>query len=357
MMNPLNYYLKQVSEGVIVADDQQLELMRALQKTHHDLLLEHKKRAKLSLILRKPQVVSGHYIWGGVGIGKTFLMDCFYHCIPFQEKMRIHFHAFMKMVHHELKKHQGEKNPLQIIAKKIAKKHMLICFDEFFVADIVDAMLLARLLEALFSNGVCLVTTSNVEPDELYKRGLQRPLFLPAIALIKQHTTVTHVSTIVDYRLRYLKMAGVYYTPNNAHAKEQMEKSFSILSKNQEQHHLPIVVCERPIKIKKQSGDVVWFDFKAICKPPRSQQDYLAIAEKYKTIFISNVPVIPPEANDIICLFIRMVDVFYDAHIRLVVSSEVKVDEIYTQGTMAFEFARTRSRLFEMQSESYFSSL
>jgi len=300
-------------------------------------------------------LVQGLYIWGGVGIGKTFLLDCFYHCLPFKEKMRMHFHPFMQMIHQELKAHQGEKNPLQIIANKLAKKTSVLCFDEFFVTDITDAMILARLFDALFAQGVCLIATSNTKPDDLYKNGLQRPLFLPAIALLKQNTTVLHVPTSIDYRLRHLKKSGVFYTPDDAMAEENMEKSFALLANGAEIDDEPIEILGRVIPIRKKTRDIIWFDFDVICRVPRSQQDYLAIAKKYNTVFITHIPVISPHAKDMISLFIRLIDVFYDARIRVVFSAAETIKKIYTQGYLLADYTRTQSRLLEMQSESYFS--
>ncbi|RDI46093.1 Cell division protein ZapE [Aquicella lusitana] len=355
-MTPIEYYQEQCKNSLVVNDPEQLKALVHFQSVYNALLQEHKQRFRLMAVLRKPRLVKGLYLWGGVGIGKTFLMDCFYHCIPFPYKMRMHFHQFMQFIHQELKKLQGEKEPLQKIAKTIAQKNLLLCFDELFVSDITDAMILARLFEALFSHGVCLVATSNVEPDELYKNGLQRPLFLPAIALLKLNTTVAHIPTQIDYRLRHLKSAGVFFLSNDRLAQQNMEKSFDLLTQGLTISHEPLDVCGRSIQIYKQAGRVVWFDFERFCAIPRSQQDYLAIAKNFDTIFISNIPVIPPHAKNTIALFIRMVDVFYDARVRLVISAAEVIDKIYSQGSMLFEYTRTRSRLLEMQSESYFLS-
>lgn len=351
---PSAYYRTQCQSGLIVEDMNQLEVIKQLDHLQANLLAERRARKGWLAFCRKPHVVQGLYIWGGVGIGKTFLMDCFYHTLPFQEKMRMHFFEFMRFVHRELKSHQGKKNPLDLIAKDISKKTMIICFDEFFVSDITDAMILARLFRALFACGVSLVATSNVKPDDLYKNGLQRPQFLPAIALIKQKTQVMHVAINVDYRLRHLKYAGVFYTPNDAIANQHLEKSFLALTEGMDASSQPIELCHRLVPIKKQAGDVVWFDFNILCAPPRSQMDYLAIAEKFSTVFISDIPIIHGHARDTIILFIRLIDVLYDAHIRLVCSAAKAADLLYQPGELSFEYERTRSRLLEMQSETYF---
>lgn len=354
-MNPITYYQKQCDTGLISADQQQLAVLQFLQRIHIELMQENQKRNRLLGSLRKPRLVQGLYLWGGVGIGKTFLMDCFYHTLPFPNKLRMHFHSFMQMIHRELRAHQGKKNPLQEIARKLAKSALVICFDEFFVTDIADAMLLARLFKALFSHGVCLVATSNTHPDGLYKNGLQRALFLPAIAMLKEHTHVLHVPTTTDYRLRQLNNAGVFYTPNDELANENMEKCFALLADGAVASHAAIKICGRFIPVRKHTQDLVWFDFEKICTVPRSQHDYLEIAEQFSTVFISDIPKIPANANNMINLFIRMVDVFYDARVRLVFSAAAPISEIYTHGYMATDYIRTCSRLVEMQSENYFT--
>ncbi len=353
-MTPLDYYHEQCNKGIIVEDPEQYAAMEQLQHIYLNLLTEQHKRQGLFSIFHKPESVKGLYLWGSVGIGKTFLMDCFYHCLPFKEKMRMHFHQFMQSVHEKLKKYQGKKNPLDIIAKDISRDIFLLCFDEFFVSDITDAMLLGQLFRSLFQRGVCLVTTSNIPPDDLYKNGLQREQFLPAIAMLKENTTVMHIPTTVDYRLRHLKEAGVFYSPLNEAARQNMEKSFESLRDNQPVSTDPVMILGRQIHVRKQAGKIIWFDFSDICTVPRSQNDYLAIAEKFHTVFISDIPAIPASAKDTICLFISMVDVFYDARVRLVISSAEPIGEIYSRGYMILEYTRTHSRLLEMQSTDYF---
>lgn len=353
-MTPLEYYKEQCDQSVIFEDPKQLAVMQQLQRIYLELLQEHNARQGILSFFHKSKMIKGLYLWGGVGIGKTFMMDCFYKCIPFKEKMRMHFHQFMKLVHQELKKYQGEKDPLQLIAKKFSRQVMLLCFDELFVSDITDAMLLGHLFRALFKQGVCLVTTSNTAPDDLYKNGLQREQFLPAIEMLKQNTLVMHVPTVIDYRLRHLKEAGVFYCPLDENARLNMEKSFESLRGDNPVSTDDVIILGRPIKIKKQTDKIIWFDFAEICKVPRSQNDYLAIAEKYNTVFISDIPVIPDNAKDTICLFITLVDVFYDARVRLVFSAAEPVGEIYSRGYMVLEYTRTHSRLLEMQSTDYF---
>jgi len=355
-MTPLEYYQEQCDKGVILADSQQLLAMQQLQRIYTDLIHEHHHRQGFLSFFHSPKMIKGFYLWGSVGIGKTFVMDCFYHCIPFPQKMRMHFHHFMQRVHQELKKYQGKEDPLQWIAKDIASETILLCFDELFVSDITDAMLLGRLFRALFLRGVCLVTTSNVAPDDLYKNGLQREQFLPAIDMLKENTQVMHITTKTDYRLRHLKEAGVFYFPLNDETREKMEKSFNVLTHNHAVTTDSLLILGRAIKIKKQAEKIVWFDFAEICKVPRSQNDYLTIAEQFHTVFISDIPIISPSDKDTVCLFISMVDVFYDARVRLVISAAEPVGEIYSRGYKTLEYTRTHSRLLEMQSTDYYEN-
>lgn len=342
-MTPLDFYREQCNQGLIVEDPFQLMVLEHLQKLHQHLLQGKKKRSSIFSSWHPFQRIKGLYLWGGVGIGKTFLMDCFYQCLPFSEKMRMHFHAFMQLIHDELKKHVGEKDPLKIIARNLAKKTMVLCFDELTVTDITDAMLVGRLLNLLINQGVCLVSTSNVAPDELYKNGLQRKLFLPAIEIIKQTTLVVPILSKIDYRKQFLKNKNQLSEKNKV-----LEHQFNQLVNADAVNSDPIIIFGRSISVKKKSEAIIWFDFDVICGPHRSQKDYLAIAKKYKTILISDIPVIHPHEKNKICLLIRLVDVLYDAGIHLIYSSEESLDKIYTQGEMSFEYERTYSRLLEM---------
>lgn len=355
MKTPLQYYQEQINNGLIKEDARQISILEYFNKIQADLIAEHKRRQQLFFILSKPKLVKGLYLWGEVGIGKTFLMDCFFQALPFNEKARIHFHLFMQHIHQQLKLHQGKKDPLVIIAKELAKKTLVLCFDELIVNDIADAMLLARLFKHIFQEGICLVATSNVIPDDLYKKGLQRELFLPTIALIKENTHVVHLPSLIDYRLHSLKNTYAFYTPNDSYAHENMQRIFDFLAQNEVINDKYILLNERLVPVIKATDHVVWFDFSNILRIPRSQQDYIAISTKYHTVFISNLPVIAANDRDKITLLIRLVDVFYDAKTRLILSSAVPIDKIYASGPMQFEFARTRSRLTEMQSEKYFA--
>jgi cell division protein ZapE len=355
VVTPLDYYHEQVESGAIASDPEQLSVMQHFDRVQRDLLVEREKRSGIFSLFHKNKTVRGIYIWGGVGIGKTFMMDCFYHTLPFENKMRMHFHQFMHLVHEKLTVHQGENDPLQVIARELAQQTAVLCFDELFVSDITDAMLLGRLFKALFLNGVCLIATSNVKPDDLYKNGLQRSQFLPAIALLKQELDVIHVPSVMDYRLRHLQEAGVFYIPLNKDNEKRMTKSFDVLTQGEKIENTPVFIQGRSIKVVKRTNDVIWFEFKDICKVPRSQNDYLALTHTYRTIFISNIPAIEANEKDTICLFISLVDVLYDARMRLVISAAEPVDQLYNRGYMIMEYSRTNSRLLEMQSQDYFS--
>lgn len=302
-----------------------------------------------------PVPIRGLYFWGGVGRGKTYLMDNFYESLPFAHKMRMHFHRFMRRVHAELKQLDGQKNPLQKVADIIAAETRVICFDEFFVSDITDAMILGTLMSELFARGVVLVATSNIVPDGLYKDGLQRARFLPAIALLKEHTLVVNVDGGVDYRLRALEQAELYHSPLDAQADASLHKSFCSLlaSPGDEKCGEVLIVEGREIKSRYSAEGVVWFDFVDICDGPRSQNDYIELSKEYHSVFVSNVPGLGRANDDQARRFINLVDEFYDRHVKLVISAERPLAEIYSEGKLNFEFQRTVSRLLEMQSHEY----
>lgn len=353
-MTPLQYYQQALDSGQIQPDAQQYPVVEKLNTIFLELGARQKdKKANLaSIIFRKKTPVKGLYVWGSVGIGKTFLMDCFYQCLTVP-KLRLHFHEFMRRIHQELKIVQGTKNPLEIIAKKISQIATVICFDEFFVSNIADAMILAELFLHLFKNGVTLVTSSNIPPDLLYLDGLQRERFLPTITLIKQNTTVIHLHSKMDYRQQHIRQTGVFYTPLDQQATQNLEDTFTHFSHGAAVEYEPINICDRSINIVKRAGPVVWFDFETICGRPRSQLDYLEIAKQYHTIIIQNLRRIESNENDLILSFIYLVDILYDAHCRLILSSAVPMTEIYIANKTQQLFQRTLSRLIEMQSETY----
>jgi cell division protein ZapE len=299
--------------------------------------------------------IKGLYFWGGVGRGKTYLMDNFFESLPFPQKMRMHFHRFMRRVHNELKQLDGQKNPLQKVADIIASETKVICFDEFFVSDITDAMILGTLMSELFERGVVLVATSNIVPDGLYKDGLQRARFLPAIELLKKHTLVVNVDGGVDYRLRALEQAELYHHPLDQQADLSLQKSFrSLLSSPADEKMNQVLIVEgREIQSRFSAEGVVWFEFEAICDGPRSQNDYIELSKEYHSVFVSNVPALGRSNDDQARRFINLVDEFYDRHVKLVLSAEKPLAELYSEGKLNFEFQRTISRLLEMQSLEY----
>ena len=344
-----------------VAQEQAVELLQAL----YERLVEAEQGSgsqglfakALSVVGRKQSTVAikGLYFWGGVGRGKTYLMDAFYDALPFERKMRAHFHRFMRRVHHELQDLQGEKNPLEIVARQLADETRVICFDEFFVSDITDAMILGGLFELLFDYGVSLVATSNIIPDGLYKNGLQRSRFLPAIAMLNKHTQVVNVDGGVDYRLRVLEQAELYHFPLDSGADKSLKCSFDNLNPDDlhVQNNCDLEINNRSIVVRAYSDDVAWFDFDVLCDGPRSQNDYIELAKEFHAVLISGVPQLGVAKDDQARRFINMVDEFYDRHVKLVIAAEVPLEQLYSGGRLDFEFERTQSRLLEMQSHDY----
>ncbi|SEK60683.1 cell division protein ZapE [Halomonas daqiaonensis] len=297
--------------------------------------------------------IHGLYLWGGVGRGKTYLMDTFFETLPFPEKMRTHFHRFMQRVHNELEHYKGERNPLTLIAAKFAAETRVICFDEFFVKDITDAMILANLLESLFAHGVVLVATSNIVPGELYKDGLQRVRFLPAIELLERHCEVVNVDSGVDYRLRALERAEIFHAPLDDEAEAELARSFREIAGHEGEAGAPIEINHRVLHARRLHDDVVWFEFTELCDGPRSQNDHIELAREFHSVLVSNVTRMGANQDDQARRFINMVDEFYDRGVKLLMSAEVPADQLYRDGRLEFEFQRTLSRLQEMQSHDY----
>lgn len=303
-------------------------------------------------LINRPEIPRGVYMYGGVGRGKSFLMDCFYNVVPLRRKTRLHFHEFMREVHRELADLQGTVNPLDELGRRMSKRYRLICFDEFHVADITDAMILHRLLMALFENGVGFVTTSNFKPDDLYPGGLHRDRILPAIALLNERLEVISVDNGTDYRRRTLEQVRLYLTPNGATADKEMREAFERLAESADEN--PVLHIEaREIHARRKAGGVVWFDFKTLCGGPRSQNDYLEIATQFHTVLLSDVPYMPVRMASEARRFTWLVDVFYDRRVKLIMSAEVPPEALYTEGPLAHEFPRTVSRLNEMQSAEF----
>jgi len=371
IIRPHDRYLMDLEKPDFRADPAQALAIKKLDNlfdrllAQQDLSLKDKGLSLVNRLLgRSPSILPerGLYFWGGVGRGKTYLMDMFFDALPIDQKLRIHFHRFMRRVHQELATLADTKNPLEIVADRIAAEAKVICFDEFFVSDITDAMILAGMFDALFKRGVCLVATSNIAPDGLYRDGLQRTRFLPAIGLIKQHTEVLNIDGGVDYRLRTLERAELYYTPLDGGADASLLQSFERLIPQRDSecvsHRIDtsIEVEGRRINARYLADDVVWFDFDAICDGPRSQNDYIEIAKEFHAVLISDVPQMGPHNEDRARRFINLVDEFYDRNIKLVLSAAVNLQDLYQEGRLAFEFQRTCSRLQEMQSHEYLAS-
>ena len=364
-MTPKQYYEQQLAQEKALADPMQARAVDALQDLHDRLLrpLPEPKPSKglNALFKRKKQLDSlqpekGLYLWGGVGRGKTWLVDLFYNQLPIKEKRRVHFHHFMRETHLALTQHKGVKNPLETVAAGIAEQTRVLCLDEFIVTDIGDAMLLAQLLDGLFSRGVSLVTTSNTEPDNLYKNGLQRASFVPAIELLKQHTRVMQLDSGIDYRLRYLEQASVYLDSTAPETDEILLDEFEHLAPEEGHTGDSIELFDRSIPTKRLADDVVWFDFNVLCGPPRSQNDYLEIARCYHTVFISDIPVMDdPTYDDLARRFLYLVDEFYDRGVKLIISAAATPEKLYQSQRLAMEFERAVSRLQEMQSLDYLS--
>ncbi len=363
-MTPLEKYQQDLQRTDFSYDAAQEQAVMHLDRLYHDLVDRYENRPRSFLAMfsggvkRQKTPCQGLYFWGGVGRGKTYLVDTFYDCLPFHHKMRIHFHRFMQRVHQELKTLQGEKNPLDIVAKKLADETRVLCFDEFFVTDITDAMILGNLMERLFGHGVTLVATSNIVPDQLYKDGLQRARFLPAIALIKQYTDIVNVDSGIDYRLRALEQAEIYHSPLDVAAEASLAKSFEALVPEVGEAAVGEVDVEidingRPIRVRRVADDVLWCEFKALCDGPRSQNDYIELARIYHAVLISNVPVMGAAQDDMARRFINLVDEFYDRNVKLIMSGAAPITKLYGGGRLEFEFQRTCSRLLEMQSHEY----
>ena len=305
---------------------------------------------------KQEQAVKGLYVWGGVGRGKTFLMDLFFETLAVDAKKRIHFHRMMQDVHRRLSLLDDVEDPLDRIADDIARETRVLCFDEFFVGDIGDAMILARLLKGLFDRGVTLVTTSNTPPEELYKNGLQRSRFLPAIELLNEFTQVVNMDGGIDYRLRLLQQAGTYLTPDDQLAQDKLAHLFDCSASSQIADNRQLDINGREVRARRCAKGIAWFDFEDICDGPRSQADYIEIARWYPEVIVSGVPQFDAAGENQARRFIALVDEFYDRRVKLIVSAASDAKDLYAGNKLGFEFERTVSRLNEMQSSEYLAS-
>jgi cell division protein ZapE len=350
--DPHSVYQHLVSDGGYSRDAAQLPAIQALNELWRQLQSRHSPRWWQQWRAGPRIPVRGLYLWGGVGRGKTWLMDIFYDSLPFADKQRLHFHRFMARVHAELRDRQSLQDPLADIAKNWASRFRVLCFDEFFVSDIADAMLLAGLFQTLFEEGVTLVATSNSHPDDLYRDGLQRAKFLPAIALIKQQTRVLELPGGLDFRLRILERSEIWHWPLDDCADASLEKSFERMCSGVE---LPAVldINNRPFQAIRRGDGVIWFSFDELCRKPNGPTDYIEIARSFNTVLMSGIPVLDDLSADEARRYIALVDEFYERNVKLLSSAQSPIDGIYTDERLSFEFERTRSRLFEMQSHKY----
>lgn len=354
-LSPQARYDADLKSAGFQRDAAQARAIGRLQEVYEQLI-SRKPTRRLGLRARNGMQwppVQGLYMWGGVGRGKTYLMDAFYEALPFSRKRRTHFHRFMQDVHERRKHYPNETDPLVKVAAEIATETRVLCFDEFFVSDIADAMILGRLTECLFSHGITMVATSNIEPDGLYKDGLQRERFLPAIARLKQHCSILEVDGGADYRLRVLQQAEIYHHPLDEQAEKNLEGYFRDIAPNLGLKDEPLVLHGRPVPTRHLADGVAWFDFSALCTGPRGASDYTEIARCCQTILLSRVPALTWELENEARRFITLVDELYDHNVKLIISAAEPLESLYTGKKLQFEFQRTISRLQEMQSEEY----
>ena len=335
------------------SDPGQLAVVEELERCANDWSHYLSRRSsRIKKLINRPEIPRGVYMYGGVGRGKSFLMDCFYNAVGVKRKTRLHFHEFMREVHRQLATLQGTVNPLDELARQMARKYRLICFDEFHVADITDAMILHRLLDALFAQGVGFVTTSNFRPDDLYPNGLHRARILPAIDLLNAKLAVVPIGDGTDYRLRALEDVTFYHVPNGPQADAAMTQAFERLAETHDEESV-LHIEARQIAARRRAGGVVWFDFKVLCGGPRSQNDYLEIATQFHTVLLSDVPQMPQRMASEARRFTWLVDVLYDRRVKLILSAQVEPQDLYVEGPLAHEFVRTVSRLREMQTRAF----
>lgn len=351
-LSPRQRYERDLQTPGFVRDAAQSAAVDALQRVRDALIAQPPKRRLLRRGPRWPKV-SGLYLWGGVGRGKTYLMDAFYESLPFTRKQRTHFHRFMMDVHERRKRFPHEQDPLKLVAEEIAAQTRVLCFDEFYVSDIGDAMILGRLMETLFDEGVTLVATSNIAPENLYPNGLQRQNFLPAIAALQRNVTVLNVDGGTDYRLRALNHADIYRWPCDAAAEADLKHWFCEIAPEAGKKDVDLIVQGRPIHARRRADGVAWFDFAELCETARAASDYVELAREYQAVLLSRVPQLTREKEDPARRLINLVDEFYDRGVKLIIAAEVPMESLYVGERLKFEFQRTLSRLTEMQSQEY----
>ncbi|HEX6321671.1 MAG TPA: cell division protein ZapE [Burkholderiales bacterium] len=350
-MDVVSLYQQHLDKRGFLADPSQRRAVERLQRLYEEWsAYKARRNSALKRLIVKPPLPKGVYLWGAVGRGKSFLMDSFYLAVPLVRKRRVHFHHFMREIHRELNELKGSEDPIAQVAQRTSRRYRLVCFDEFHVSDIADAMILGRFLEQVIERGVVFCMTSNYPPDGLYPNGLQRERFQPAIELIKQKLDVLQVDNGTDYRRLKMERLKVYHT--GPHADAQLEKVFQDLKDVEEEKH-PLDVEGRTIAYRKRAGGLVWFDFNVLCGGPRSYADYVDLARRFHTVMLSGVPRMSPKNADAARRFTWLVDVFYDDRVNLVVAAAAEPEQLFTEGEHSAEFQRTVSRLHEMQSVQY----
>lgn len=357
-VSPLERYQRDVHSGILLTDSAQARVIGQLDDLAARLMARAERGrgfwARTRLRLGRPmQPERGLYIWGGVGRGKTHLVDTFFDCLPFDRKLRVHFHRFMQRVHAGLASHSGEKNPLEAVAQDIADEALIVCFDEFFVSDIGDAMILAGLIDALFRRGISLVATSNIPPQELYRDGLQRGRFLPAIALLERHLTIVQLDSDTDYRFRTLQRADLWHVPHDESARVALADYFVSLTGRPAGEPIYVEINQRPMHLIADAPGVAWATFSTLCEEARSAADYVEIAREFHTVLIEGIPLLSRDQEDAARRFINLVDEFYDRNVKLITTAEATPEELYGGSRLSFEFERTISRLQEMRTQEY----
>ncbi|UDM39367.1 cell division protein ZapE [Acinetobacter haemolyticus] len=355
-LSPAERYAQAIASGQFMPDEAQAQAVHELDRVWQELIQRFKASKKAFRRFRRQTSPRGVYMWGGVGRGKTWLMDQFFESIPFRRKTRMHFHHFMQHVHRELNKLSGQRNPLDQVADQIYQQAVVICFDEFFVSNVTDAMILSELFQKLFTRGITLVATSNIAPDGLYKNGIHRDRFVPTIEMVKKHCVVLNVDAGVDYRLRVLKQAQLFKHPLTHEHKLWIAQRFTALTQTQTQSQEPIIINNRIVETIGHTEDVLWCEYSELCLKPRSPADFIEIANIYNTVLVSNVPHLTDYLSEGTRRFIYLVDEFYDRGVKLLLTSEDSIIDIYQGEKLAFEIERTRSRLLEMQSDDYLNS-
>ncbi len=352
-MSVYTVYRQELQNRGFHSDPAQMRAVEALERCADEWSqYKHRRSNAIKKLLVHPPIPRGVYLYGGVGRGKSFLMDCFFDAVPLVRKTRLHFHEFMREVHHQLNELKGVADPLDELARRMARRHRLLCFDEFHVADITDALILHRLLSALFENGVGFVTTSNFKPDDLYPHGMHRDRLLPAIDLLNEKLDIVSVDNGIDYRHHALADARYYLTPPGAQADAKMASMFNAMARVKDQN--PVLMVEgRELRARRLAGRLAWFDFATLCGEAHSQNDFLELAGRFDAVFLSGVPVMDADMASQARRLTWLVDVLYDRQVRLVLSAAVEPEGLYLVGPQAHEFPRTVSRLHEMQAADF----